>query len=430
MAIPEDIGSSATLEIEVSARAHDWVIEAQDDAGARRIHLSQAHVVVGSSERQADIVLKDPTVSSRHCVLRVLGSGISIEDLDSKNGTFVGSARVKEAWGVAGTVIALGRSTLVLAPMPRPEGREEPGPPLRGIAGVSLVMRRLADQVRRLARYSEPVLVCGESGTGKELIARALHREGPRADKPFVVINVASLPRELVESELFGHERGAFTGAVSKRLGAFREADGGTLFLDEIGELPLEAQPKLLRALDGYEVRGVGVAGSGSKADVRVVAATHVTLEREVTEHRFRLDLFHRLEAFVVHVPPLRARGGDVGAIARNILSGLTGNFGRRELTPDAIARLAVHDWPGNVRELRNVLLRACDESREIIDADDIDRVLGALRLRSATVKPPTAEEAEAMLVRRGGNVSAAARSLGVPRSTLRKLLESGRTKS
>jgi two-component system, NtrC family, response regulator HydG len=428
MAIPEDLGSSATLEIEVSARAHDWVIEAQDDSGARRIQLSQATVVVGSSERQADIVLKDPTVSSRHCVLRVLGSGIAIEDLESKNGTFVGNARVKEAWGSAGTVIALGRSTLVLSPTPRIEGREEPGPPLRGIAGVSLVMRKLADQVRRLARYSEPVLVCGESGTGKELIARALHREGPRADKPFVVINVASLPRELVESELFGHERGAFTGAVSKRLGAFREADGGTLFLDEIGELPLEAQPKLLRALDGYEVRAVGVAGSGARADVRVVAATHVTLEREVTEHRFRLDLFHRLEAFVINVPPLRARGGDVGAIARNLLAGLTGNFGRRDLTPDAVARLAVHDWPGNVRELRNVLLRACDESEEVIDSEHIDRVLGERRARNV-VKAPTVEEAEEMLVRRGGNVSAAARACGLPRSTFRKLLESGRTK-
>jgi len=361
-------------------------------------------------------------------VLRLLGSGIAIEDLDSTNGTFVGNARVKQAWGGAGTVIALGRSTLVLSPMPRRETTEEPGPPLRGIAGVSLAMRKLADQVRRLARYSEPVLVCGESGTGKELIARALHREGPRADKPFVVINVASLPRDLVESELFGHERGAFTGAVSKRLGAFREAEGGTLFLDEIGELPLEAQPKLLRALDGYEVRGVGVTGSGARADVRVVAATHVALEREVTERRFRLDLFHRLEAFVINVPPLRERRGDVGGIARTLLLGLTANFGKRELTPDAISRLALHDWPGNVRELRNILLRACDESTDVIDSEHIARVLGE-RLSRRAAKATTVEEAEAMLARRGGNVSAAARACGMPRSSFRKLLESGRTK-
>src|SRR6185436_14942739 len=140
----------------------------------------------------------------------------------------------------------------------------------------------------------------------KELIARALHTEGPRSEAPFVALNVAALPRELVESELFGHERGAFTGAVSKRAGAFAEAEGGTLFLDEIGELPIDAQPKLLRALDGYEVRRVGAAGSGKRANVRVVAATHVPLEERVATGRFRRDLFHRLEVFVIDVPPLR----------------------------------------------------------------------------------------------------------------------------
>src|SRR5271156_6762956 len=217
-------------------------------------------------------------------------------------------------------------------------------------------MRRLADQVRRLAQHALPVLIAGESGTGKELVARALHNEGPRRDRPFVAINVTALPRDLVESELFGHERGAFTGAHARRLGAFAEAGGGTLFLDEVGDLPVDAQPKLLRALDGYEVRRVGAAGGGERADVRVVAATHAPLEQRVTAGQFRRDLFHRLECFVIPLPPLRDRRGDVAAIARELLRQVASQVGPRTLTPAAIARLAAHDWPGNVRELRNVL--------------------------------------------------------------------------
>src|SRR5271156_1772550 len=226
-------------------------------------------------------------------------------------------------------------------------------------------MRRLADQVRRLAQHALPVLIAGESGTGKELIARALHAEGPRRAKPFVAINVTALPRELVESELFGHERGAFTGAHVRRQGAFAEAQGGSLFLDEIGDLPLEAQPKILRALDGYEVRRVGGAGSGRRPDVRVVAATHARLEQRVNRGEFRRDLYHRLECFVVHVPPLRERRGDIGVIARELLRQLASDVGTRQLTASAIARLAVHNWPGNVRELRNVLCRAADGSMD-----------------------------------------------------------------
>src|SRR5271156_3983666 len=171
-------------------------------------------------------------------------------------------------------------------------------------------MRRLADQVRRLAQHALPVLIAGESGTGKELIARALHQEGPRREKPFVAINVTALPRELVESELFGHERGAFTGAHARRLGAFAEAEAGTLFLDEVGDLPLDAQPKLLRALDGYEVRRIGATGRGRVGDVRIVAATNRLLARRVEEGDFRRDLFHRLSVFTVTLPPLRERRG------------------------------------------------------------------------------------------------------------------------
>ena len=303
------------------------------------------------------------------------------------------------------------------------EAADAPGEPLAGVAGASIVMRRLGDKVRRLARHGLPVLVVGESGTGKELIARALHREGPRTSRPFVAINVTALPRELVESELFGHERGAFTGAHARREGAFAEADGGTLFLDEIGDLPLEAQPKLLRALDGYEVRRVGGAGAGQRADVRVVAATHARLEQRVTRGDFRRDLFHRLECLVVSVPVLRDRRGDIGALARELLSQLTSDVGPRVLTPAAIARLTAHDWPGNVRELRNVLCRAADATGagSRIDAADVDAALR--RDPPGLAKCLTRERARELFRQSAGNLSAAARAAGMPRTSFRKLL-------
>jgi transcriptional regulator with GAF, ATPase, and Fis domain len=236
-------------------------------------------------------------------------------------------------------------------------------------------------------------------------------------------VNVAALPRELVESELFGHERGAFTGAVARREGAFRDAERGSLFLDEIGELPLEAQPKLLRALDGYEIRRVGGAGPGRPPDVRVIAATHAPLESRVTIGTFRRDLFHRLEVFVVEVPPLRARKGDIAAIGRHLLEQMEPELGRRRLTSAAIARLLVHDWPGNVRELRNVLYRASDlaVTSEALDAPHIER---GFRHPSG---PPRAEmsasQAQAILAEHSNNLSAAARAAGYPRTTFRKLL-------
>jgi DNA-binding NtrC family response regulator len=424
MPIDDDRKSTPTVEILPIHRSHPWALDLQDDAGGRRIPLGATRLVVGTS-RGADVVVHDQTVSARHCALSVLGSGIAILDLGSKNGTFVGGARVREAWAAAGTTVTIGRTALTCTALP-PDLREddELADPLEGVAGASQCMRGVAAQVRRLARHSAPVLITGESGTGKELVARALHHEGPRRDQPFVAINVAALPRELVESEMFGHERGAFTGAVSRRAGAFAEADGGTLFLDEIGELPLDAQPKLLRALDGYEVKRVGAAGSGKRANVRVVAATHAPLEERVTGGLFRRDLFHRLEVFVVEVPPLRARRGDIGAISRQVLTQLSAEIGARALTSAAIARLVVHDWPGNVRELRNVLYRAADLTRaqKTIDAAEIER---AIRVREEPPKisltPPLAR---ALMGQHDNNLSAAARAAGYPRTTFRKLLK------
>jgi DNA-binding NtrC family response regulator len=414
--------SSATLEIAAVPLAGGWLVEVQDEAGTRRVLLTSERLVVGTSP-SVDIIVRDATVSSRHCALSVLGAGVAIEDLGSRNGTFVGSARVRDAWARAGTAISIGRCTLVVTPADLRETGQPAGDPLPGVAGASVAMRRLADQVRRLSRHALPVLVSGESGTGKELIARAIHLEGPRMSRPFVAINVTALPRELVETELFGHERGAFTGAHARRMGAFAEAEGGTLFLDEVGDLPLEAQPKLLRALDGYEIRRVGAAGSGKRADVRVVAATHAPLEQRVTAGMFRRDLFHRLECFVVTVPPLRERRGDIAAIARELLCQLAPQVGPRTLTSAALARLAAHDWPGNVRELRNVLCRAADAALRAgsIDSEEVDRALRCDR----PVRPSglTPQVARALLRDSGGNLSAAARAACMPRTSFRKLL-------
>jgi DNA-binding NtrC family response regulator len=422
--VQEPVSSSTTLEIASLAPTPTsaWIVEVQDEGGARRVSLSAEKRVFGTSA-SADVLVRDATVSSRHCALSVLGAGVVIEDLGSRNGTFVGNARVREAWGGAGTAISIGRSTLVILTHEANDSASQPGDPLRGIAGGSIVMRRLADQVRRLACHSLPVLIAGESGAGKELVARAIHEEGPRRGRPFVAMNVTALPRDLVESELFGHERGAFTGAHSRRIGAFAEAAGGTLFLDEVGDLPLEAQPKLLRALDGYEVRRVGASGSGARTDVRVVAATHAPLEQRVTAGQFRRDLFHRLECFVVQVPSLRERRGDIAPIARELLSRLAPQVGDRTLTPAALARLAAHDWPGNVRELRNVLCRAADATtRGVgIDVQDIDRALR--RTIHQDVVAVTPQAARALLDEHAGNLSAAARAAGMPRTSFRKLL-------
>jgi DNA-binding NtrC family response regulator len=413
-----------TLEaFDAGGEGRGFWVEAQDETGGRLLPLSLDRIVVGSSTR-ADLVLDDPTVSAEHCVLSSSDAGVLVRDAGSRNGTFVGGARVQEAVCRGGAAVSVGRSTLVFHESAIEDDAEELAGerPLEGIAGASLAMRRVAREVRRLAGHVEPVLVTGETGTGKELVARALHAEGPRRERAFVALNVAALPRELVESELFGHERGAFTGAVVRRAGAFADAAGGTLFLDEIGELPLDAQPKLLRALDGYEVRAVGGAGSGTRFEVRLVAATHVAIGERVERGLFRRDLFHRLEVFVIEIPPLRDRPGDVAAIAARLLRPIDSDAPRRSLTASALARLVAHDWPGNVRELRNVLVRAMHFAGRAtsISAADVER---ALRARASLRPALNPGLAKALLRDHGGNLSAAARAAGMARTTFRKLV-------
>jgi DNA-binding NtrC family response regulator len=292
--------------------------------------------------------------------------------------------------------------------------------PLPGVVGGSLAMRRVAREIRRLVDLKGPVLLRGETGSGKDVIARVLHGLGNRRGRPFVPLNVGTLPRELADAELFGHERGAYTGAHGSREGAFVQAHGGTLFLDEIAELSLDLQVKLLRVLEDGEVRPIG-GRARRTVDVRVVSATWAPLHRRVAEGLFRQDLYQRLAVFVVDVPPLRERRADIPLLASRFLDDFAAELGPRELGSGALAKLASYGWPGNVRELRNVLYRAAASSGRRIASGDIAASLEIVTApERASVSP---EQARAAVESHGGNVSAAARQLGVARSTFRDLL-------
>jgi two-component system nitrogen regulation response regulator GlnG len=251
-------------------------------------------------------------------------------------------------------------------------GHSPRGPALAAILGDDPALRAVLTRAARVAPTTMPVLVTGESGTGKELLARALHELGPSPSGPFVAVNCGALPRELAESELFGHERGAFTGAAVRRAGWFEEASGGTLVLDEIGELPLELQPKLLRVLETGRLRRVG--GSGEAAvRVRVVAMTLRDLEGEVARRTFREDLYYRLAGLHLALPPLRGRREDIPLLASHFLREIEAEVGPRQLEPSAVVALRDARWPGNVRELRNVIRRAAILTRDVITDADLE---------------------------------------------------------
>ena len=291
------------------------------------------------------------------------------------------------------------------------------------LVGESDVMQGLFRVLERIARHDATVLVVGESGTGKELAASALHENGLRGDGPFIAVNCASIPHNLVESELFGHEKGAFTGATNRREGAFQRAHGGTLFLDELGEMHLDAQAKLLRALESGEVRRVG-ANAAEFPDVRVVAATNQDLQRMVAQGTFRRDLLFRLAVLTVRLPPLRIRLEDIGELSRALLAR---HHPGATISNDGIRRLQTHQWPGNVRELRNVLTRAVVLGGDHVSPASISFDGLSFHEQSAQPAAPpdwnssAAEREELSRVLRDvkGNRSAAARVLGIPRTSL-----------
>jgi DNA-binding NtrC family response regulator len=298
------------------------------------------------------------------------------------------------------------------------------------LIGGSAAMRRVYELIGQVARTTATVLVTGESGTGKELIARAIHRQGPRRDGPFIAVNCGALPAELLESELFGHERGAFTGAHARKLGKFELADGGTVFLDEVGTLRMDLQPKLLRALQERVVDRVGGTRT-LKVDVRFIAASNVDLRQAVQDRRFREDLFYRLNVIPITVPPLRERPEDIVPLAQHFLARYARHFGKPVIgvSPRALDLLQRYHWPGNVRELENIIERSIALATEpVVQLDDIP-----LDLALAPAGPTGDErhslrdarlEFEGQVIRRalnraGGNQTLAARFLGLHRNTL-----------
>jgi len=384
----------------------------------RTIVLKQVRTGIGGPGAEVEL---DAQLPRGAAYVRVVRGRPMIEP--GHAAVFLAGTRVREITpALRGEEVRIGEHGLVveLAPIAR-EGREIEV--FGEMVGHSAPMRRLFGALSRIAAHDAPVLLVGESGTGKELAARALHGGGPTADGPFVAINCAAIAQTLVESELFGHEKGAFTGASSRQDGAFHHADGGTLFLDEIGEMKIDLQAKLLRALESGEVRRVG-SGAPTFPDVRVVAATNRNLVQAVKRGAFRQDLYFRLAVLTVRMPPLRERRSDIGPLAAALLAR---HHPGATLTSEAVRMLETHDWPGNVRELRNVLTRAVVMSGEHIAAASLTFNPWAFDDDPSPpllAEPPQAELPErarlvAALAAEDGNRTRAARALGFPRSTL-----------
>jgi two-component system, NtrC family, response regulator HydG len=408
-------------------------VDSGEDAGRSLVLNAEApdRVLVGTSPA-CHLRLTDRQVSRRHLGLEIAGSKVRLTDLGSRNGTIVGSLQVVDALLEGGERIFVGASTLRIERTADVAGPSLP-PVLSfgGLVGASDPMRRLHPLCQRLAKSDITVLIEGETGTGKEELARALHENGPRESGPFVVFDCAAVPPSLVESELFGHERGAFTGAVNARQGVFEQAQGGTLLIDEIGDLDLSLQPKLLRAVERNEFRPVG----GNRlvhVDVRLMAATRRDLDKEVEAGRFRDDLFHRLAIARVELPPLRRRAGDVRLLAGHFSAHLGGEPGA--LPESLLQAWESWSWPGNVRELRNAVARqlalgdlaawspSSHAGGDGLDApgDPFARVL-AKRLPLATARQQVVEAFEAryldqVLRENDGNVTRAAEASGIAR--------------
>ncbi len=378
-----------------------------------------------------DLVLRDPAVSRFHCRLTREGSTWRVQDSGSLNGTLLDGVRIRDAeLGPEGT-LALGDSQLRVRAV---EGTDEVTLPsttsFGAIIGASLAMRKLFAVLEKVAASDINVLVEGESGTGKEIVTAEIVQRGPRSERPFVIVDCGAVSPSLVESELFGHARGAFTGAERDRVGAFETADGGTVFLDEIGELPLELQPKLLRAIEAREIRRVGEV-KARKVNVRVIAATHRDLAREVNRGRFREDLYFRLAVMNVRVPSLRERIEDVPLLIRGFLAALGVPDQIDLFPPHVLAELEEHDWPGNVRELRNyvertIVLREPQPAarRQLGAAGDVDLDTPFKLAKDAAVSVFERSYLTALLEAAGGNVSKAARSGAMDRMYLHRLIQ------
>ncbi|MFT3697910.1 MAG: sigma 54-interacting transcriptional regulator [Kofleriaceae bacterium] len=388
-------------------------------------------VTVGTAEG-SNLRLSDSGVSRFHLELAAAHGGIMVRDHGSTNGTFAGGIRIEKAVVPLGTVLKLGDTSVRVGDAGTTEIETIEG--IAGLVGRAPAMRRLFAQIDRAAASDVSVLINGESGTGKELVARALHDLGPRAKKPFVTVDCGSLPPTLLASELFGHERGAFTGADRTHIGAFEAAQGGTVFLDEIGELQPAVQATLLGVLERRRVRRLG-SRSEINVDVRVVAATHRDLRAEVNRNGFRLDLYYRLAVVTLAIPALRDRPDDVPLLVEHFLrdSGWDQPVGAL-ISPAAMEALQRMHFEGNVRELRNLIEAAVAMGEAPVQASSvpmpastggiaIDLALPYKEARAALTTEFERRYIDALLERTGGNVSAAARAAQLTRSHLNELI-------
>ncbi len=397
---------------------------------------------IGSSDHN-DLTIHDSTVSKRHCEISVEQSGYLIRDLDSTNGTLVQGVRISSAHLAPGSEIQLGKTRIVFCPLQDandiPLSRHES---FGKMIGRSVPMRRIFYLAETYSPTDVTVMITGETGTGKEVLADEIHNHSNRKDKPFIVIDCAAISKELIESELFGHVKGAFTGANADRQGAFELADGGTVFLDEIGDLSPELQPKLLRVLEKREIRRVG-CNKVRKIDVRIISATNRNLANEVNEGHFREDLYYRLSVVHLELPPLRRRREDIAPLVKQFLTDLQGEDAIKQLSDfdRTMEILKRHEWPGNVRELKNLIELAFYSERRPVD---LSAFLSLVNLRSNSKQEPELtfsadkpfkdakndliEEFERaylndLLAKNQQNISRSAREAGIERAYLQRLI-------
>ncbi|MBK7857032.1 MAG: sigma 54-dependent Fis family transcriptional regulator [Archangiaceae bacterium] len=390
------------------------------DRGKERL-VTEGTATLGTHEA-CELRLTDSGVSRKHASIELLGTRVRVKDLNSKNGTRYLGARVEGLELPLGATIELGSSRVALLPAlgsALMSDRDQLG----GLIGRAPSMRRLFAQIEQVAPTDAAVLIHGQTGSGKEGVARAIHALSPRAHGPFKVFDCGTVQPELLQSALFGHAKGAFTGAVKDQGGALEAANAGVLFFDEVAELPLDLQPALLRALETKSFTRVG-DGKTRKSDFRVLAATHVDLVEATQKGRFRLDLYYRIAALVLEVPPLKDRVDDIALLAHRFAA----EAGAKEpLSASTLAALTARTYPGNVRELKNVVERVVAMGAETALPGGATAPLKAEDFHSTREKAIAAFEKSylsALLERHGGNASAAAREAGIARSYLYKLLD------
>lgn len=460
--ITEVITSDTGTSLRRIRKLRVTIVDSPDESERERSFVfAQDEVRIGTSP-DADVPLHDGAVSREHLAIRLGPHGFSLSDVGSTNGSFVGDLRIERVSFSGDTIVRLGKSSVRVEALSETVEQEiSPRASFGRMLGISPAMRETFALLEKVSPSDLTVLIEGETGTGKELAAEGIH-EASKRPGAFIAVNCGAIPRELLESELFGHEKGAFTGAVRERAGAFAAAEGGTIFLDEVGELPLDMQAKLLRALERREIKAVGSDRTRS-INVRIVAATNRSLSREVSAGRFRQDLYYRLAVVIVRIPPLRTRLEDLRLYADHIQDELirrrraAGLLPFARLDEAAIAMLMRYDFPGNVRELRNIVERwavlgassppgdpsgiaksgggaaAKDNSPSLgqgaeisQNAGDFDASLLALsyhEAKDAWVERFERAYAEAILKNSGGNVSKAARDAGIDRRHLQRLM-------